>query len=143
MGYGYSYSCPNCTYTYTCEEGVGMLFPIVYEETIKKAKSGKMGKTLKSFFDEHDNGAIDARYVTLCCNKCGNLTNRMDLSMYVPEKGIKALGFNLDKYCEKYADYPHKCGKCRSSMHIVTKDEIMLCPNCREPLQRDKTFCWD
>lgn len=162
MGHGYTKTCMKCGYSFSCNEGIGFLFPKVYKETVDKAKAGKLGKVLKSFFEEHPDGAINAEYVTLCCDKCGDLRSRMDLTMYIP-KGEKpkrlsnarwsvafphpaeeyVMSDKLEEFYEKYADYPHKCGKCRGKMHVVIEGEVLFCPNCKEPLDISEDIMWD
>ncbi len=162
MGEGYTKTCDKCGYTFSCYEGVGFLFPMVYKETVQKAKAGKMGKTLKNFFDEHPDGAIEVVAVTLCCDKCGDLRGGIDLTMYIPKGEIPerskddcwcptfpfsgeeyVTGSELEEYYEKYADYPHKCGKCKGRMHVVKDSRTLLCPNCKEPLRTTDTIMWD
>ncbi len=162
MGHGFTMTCNKCWYSYSCKEGIGFMFPMVYKETVEKAKAGKMGKKLKTFFEEHPDGAINAEYVTLYCEKCGDLRNKMDLTMYIP-KGEKprmspnarwsvafphqaekyVMSDELEEFYEKYEDYPHKCGKCRGKMRVVKEGEILHCPKCNEPLEISEEIMWD
>ena len=38
MGQGYGFICKKCGYEYRATTGAGMLFPIVYEETVEDIK---------------------------------------------------------------------------------------------------------
>ncbi len=83
MGFAKRMKCPKCRYTFCHHEGVGYAFWMVYEDTVEKAKKGKLGKELKAFFDEHPDGIIRTDSVTLCCDECGFLESNLDLTMYI------------------------------------------------------------
>ena len=153
--------CPKCGYGFRRKTGIGMMFPQVYQETVEKAKEGKFGKEIQDFFRDHPDGAIDAESVTLCCEACGCLGTDKDLTMYIPKKrsilpdiGTKDEGgsersyvmrYELVEFYEKYADYPHKCGKCGGKMRVIDSEEELECPVCRVPLEMDPSglIMWD
>ena len=85
MGSGCKGKCPKCGFEFRSSTGVGFMFPSVYAETVQMAKNGELGDEICNFFLEHENGAINAERVTLCCEKCGSLSNGQDLTMYVPK----------------------------------------------------------
>ena len=85
MGSGLVMRCPKCGYEFSRMEGIGMLFPMAYEETVQKAKVGELGEELKLFFEKNPHGALNVEQVTLCCDQCGALSNNMDLTMYIPK----------------------------------------------------------
>ena len=49
MGSGKQYKCNKCGYEFTSCEGVGFMFPQVYEDTIKSAKQGTLGEEMQDF----------------------------------------------------------------------------------------------
>ncbi len=65
----------------------------------KSRKIKDMFEKRLKIFREHEDGAISAENVTLCCTKCGDLAYGKDLTMYVPkvkkidkqEKGKKSV----------------------------------------------------
>ena len=154
--------CPKCEYTFEQWEGVGYMFPMVYAETVQRAKNGELGEEIQNFFNEHEDGAIRADSVTLCCDKCGALRTGKDLTMFVP-KGNKsdqtehgrwsvAMPFEgaryvsdteLELYYSEYMKYPHKCDECGGSMHIVGYGEELKCPKCKVKLETEDFICWD
>lgn len=134
MGLGYTMRCPKCHYVFTNNLGIGFMYPIVKREVTEKAKIGKMGKTLKRFFDENPAGSLDISKVTLCCEKCGNLFGDMDLTMYVQRDGQEMI---------KYKDFPHRCGKCRGRARIMEEDDVLMCPKCKIPLEKINSIMWD
>ena len=83
MGSGCTMKCPQCGYEFGRSEGVGFMFPMVYQELVQKAKNGELGEEIKLFFSEHPDGAINADRTTLVCNECGNLSGDYDLTMYI------------------------------------------------------------
>lgn len=163
MGSGYKYKCSKCGYSFMSANGVGFLFPVVYEETIQKAKAGELGEVIKTFFDEHPNGAISAENVTLCCDKCGKLSLGQDLTMYLPndenykdiEHGRWTVGmpfeganyvtnWDLEEHYKEYAKYQHKCTECGGNMHIVSDEEQLMCPKCKTPFEPStEIIMWD
>ena len=69
MGSGYTMRCPKCKYKFHAITGIGFMFPKGYEETVRKAKKGELGTEILAFFREHEDGAISAENVTLCCTQ--------------------------------------------------------------------------
>ena len=137
-------------------------FPSVYNEMVQKAQNGELGKEIQTFFAEHEDGAIDAEYVTLCCEDCGNLSKGKNMTMYVPveqkpesfEHRAWSVAFDfegadyvtksdLEEYYQEYAKYPHRCDKCGGTMKIMDKVEEKLCPKCKVPLEITNIMMWD
>ena len=87
MGQGNTYHCARCDYSFEAYLGVGMAFPMVYRETVEKAKLGKLGRTLQRFLQDHPDGAIDCENHVILCSRCGQLKCGPGLDMYVPKKG--------------------------------------------------------
>ena len=162
MGSGYTKTCPKCGFKFHSSTGIGYMFPLTYRETVQKARDGGLGKELQSFFKEHTDGAIDAEYVNLCCEKCGHLDCGMDLTMYVPDEKKMAedkqgrgdvekphedtdyvMRDDLEEYYTEFAKYPHTCKKCGGSMRILKEDEELVCPECKVPLKTADMIMWD
>lgn len=162
MGSGYRKKCPKCGFEFFSSSGVGFLFPMVYEKTVQKAKEGELGEELREFFAEYKDGAINAERVTLCCEKCGNLSCDMDLTMYVPNDkkakenthGRWSVAFDfervdyvtttdLERFYDEYTKYPHKCDKCGGTMRILKGNEELSCPKCKVPLETADIILWD
>ena len=160
MGAGYFYRCPKCGYSFWASTGVGFMFPMVYAETVQKAKKGELGKEIQDFFKEHEDGAINASMVILRCEDCGHLSSGMNLTMYVPngkkpkknehgrwsvalpfEGADYVTGIELEEYYTESAKYPHKCENCGGRMiPLHTKP---VCPECNTPLEEELDLLWD
>ena len=162
MGSGMEYECEKCGFVFRKMKGVGMMFPKVYVDTLKKAKDGEFGTEIQEFFKEYPDGAINAEIVTLCCDDCGHLTKDKDLTTYVLKKGapektehirwsvaMEYKGANyvtkedLKQNYKKYKKYTHKCEKCGGNMHKVKKRETLICPRCKIPMTATGAVCWD
>ncbi len=103
MGYGSEMKCPKCGFKFFSRTGVGFSFPSVYEETVLKAKSGELGDEAREFFKEHPDGAINAEYVTLCCDEYGDLFTGQDLTVYDPKYGkMKRKSYVFEDDLEQY-----------------------------------------
>lgn len=136
MGSGGEYKCRKCGFEFASLYGIGFCFFTSHIETIEKGKNGELGDELKEFFEKHEDGTIDSAYTVLCCEKCGNLENGKDLTMYIVQGNDK-------KEQVEYAKYPHKCKKCGGRMRIVGADEQLICPKCKIPLERLWDRYWD
>jgi len=152
MGSGLVMRCPKCGYEFSRMEGIGMLFPMAYEETVQKAKVGELGEELKLFFEKNPHGALNVEQVTLCCDQCGELSIDKDLTMYISKNSKDPHVSDNDKYIfeeelkRDYLEvmkYPHKCGKCGGDMHRVNSDEILKCPECKVKMEEVTKICWD
>ena len=148
MGSGFAMKCPKCGYKFYRGEGIGFFFPSLYEETVQKAKSGKLGPEIKAFFKEHKNGVINSEIRTFVCEECGDLSSNMPLTMYLPkqidapEPDYVMESDLVDNYLE-YAKYPHKCKKCGGKMRMIDHEEDLMCPKCRVPLECEDFILWD
>lgn len=143
MGVNYSLCCPVCGYEVNISLGVGFLYPLVYIETQENAKNGKLGATLKKFFDQRSDGVVNPTRVLAQCEKCGDYKSVPDYTMYLPKEGKHnkpskghwsiAMPFEGEEYVspsefEKQYDvyklYPHRCGICRGKVKILPNEEI-------------------
>ena len=152
MGNGLVMRCPKCGFEFSTSEGVGFLFPMVYKETIQKAKNGELGDELKGFFEKNPHGAINAESVTLCCDQCGALSIGKDLTMYIPkdsqdqdsaENRSYIFERELESDYREVMKYPHKCEKCGGDMHRVKWSEVLKCPDCKVTMEEVTRILWD
>jgi DNA-directed RNA polymerase subunit M/transcription elongation factor TFIIS len=153
MGSGYRLKCSKCGYSFMCMNGIGKLYPKVYTDTVQRAKDGELGPEIKQFFADHPDGTINAEQVTFCCDSCGNLSNDLDLTMYIQREDCRStpseeIGYvyvnDLKTYYKEYEKYPHMCAKCGGKMHTITDNEVVMCPKCKNPLESTKEFImWD
>ena len=145
MGVGHKLVCRKCGYQFDARFGVGYTFPLVYQETIRAGKEGKLGKDIQGFLLKHPDGALNCEEVMLLCTSCGELVMGQDLSMYIPQNTQAATdnGRALSAEDASYVGpgelkrnyrlakrHEHLCEKCGGTMRIV--DEMDLFPEVEE-----------
>lgn len=147
--------------------GIGMMFPEVYADIIKKIKKGKYGKEIKKFLEENPQGAINCESEIAYCPECGNLKEVVNLSMYIQknnnEKTDKSyvMSWELKEKYKKVKEYKHICSKCSSEMKIIKvkedkygilkedkngnliKNMEIKCPKCDGLMEITDGGCWD
>lgn len=169
MGRGYGCTCAKCGYHVEVNFGVGFLFPHVYEKTVEKVKNGELGSAYKKFFEENPDAAINCENVMLQCEDCGEYGMAADLTAYLKKEDYQnnnqsswcvAFPFKGASYVtasdleEGYTEtmrYPHKCNKCHGKMRIIKESEFdvlmkqqkVICPKCKLPLELTEIMDWD
>ena len=165
MGVNYSLCCPVCGYEVNISLGVGFLYPLVYIETQENAKNGKLGATLKKFFDQRSDGVVNPTRVLAQCEKCGDYKSVPDYTMYLPNKGNQkkplkgrwsvAIPFEGEEYVcpyefeevfDVYKLFPHRCGSCRGKVKLLPDEDIehLKCPYCDNQVLTAQVTCfWD
>lgn len=165
MGAGYYLHCPVCGYEADVSLGYGFLYPMVYRETQEDAKNGKLGATLKKFYTQHPDGAVNPTLALAQCEKCGKYTSVPDYTMYLPKAGKQkkppkgrwsvAMPFEGAEYVaphefEEAFDvcklFPHRCGSCRGKVKLLPEEEIdhLKCPHCKNQVLTVQEIClWD
>lgn len=163
MGVGRLYKCPNCGYELQADLGIGIMFPSVHKEFMRKAKEGKLGEDFKNLADRYSNGALDVENVLAKCTVCGNYETVPDLSFYkrkielMPNDSGKwrssaenenkqyAVPWDLSENYEKVKQYLHRCSKCDGKMEILVEEELnhLVCPECKTELKIIEMSIWD
>lgn len=165
MGITYYLQCSVCGYEAGVSLGVGFLYPMVYQKTQEDAKSGNLGVTLKKFFTQHPDGAVNPTLVLAQCEKCGKYSSVHDYTMYIPKAGNQkkppkgrwsvAMPFEGEEYVDSdefedgfdvYKLFPHRCGSCRGKVTILpdAKIEYLKCPHCENQVLTIQGIChWD
>ncbi len=165
MGNGYRFHCEKCNVDFDAIEGVGMMFPMLYEETIQKGKAGQLGEDIQHFLAENPDGALDVSYAPYFCKKCGTLESKLILTMYLPKNKEYKNDENQGRWSEAFSgeginyDAPwdlkelykfhkihlHYCSQCGSRTKRLTEQELtagIRCPSCGE-LMRKSLILWD
>lgn len=169
MGYGLNIHCG-------CRDkelmlGVGLGYPMVFEETVNDIKFGKYGEEMKGLINSGKYIAVDAEYYMYFCDGCGMIESAQALDLYEPKdvkkiekrvmgrwsaaepaqnKTVKELGklpyFNSDD--EDFVllkEYKHTCPECGKVMRRINEEELesKTCPKCGEKYQMFSGILWD
>lgn len=129
MGQGYSYKCKNCNYTLEYLQGVGFMFIMEAEKLLSDMQTGKMGKRFMIAANEASLPEVEHSRELYICDECGEL--RPDMKLELRDAGKLLLVKQ------------HRCGRCRTRMRIVKKNEKIKCPNCGKPLVIGDMLLWD
>ena len=162
MGSGYTCTCKKCGFVFNAHVGVGFNYPSLYQETLKAAKSGKLGKKARSFIINNPEGAIDPKRVVARCEKCGQYESVPDLSMYIPKEGNPASKnrenwtvatrgdateyvFDFDTNYELKETYDHKCKECGGRLTVIGEElqAHMPCHICDGEIVPELNILWD
>ena len=144
MGREITLQCRECGYEASGNLGVGFLFPVVYQETMKDARAGKYGETIRQFLLDHPDGTLNTENVFLQCTGCGNLAFGKDLSMYirksdVPRRehgrwsvAVPSEGADYVSPAElerentyEFAAWGNTCSKCGKPMKPISEEHLL------------------
>ncbi len=153
MGTGIVVNCPNCDYSDRFMLGAGMMYPAVYQATVKDVKSGKYGAEWKSLLEENRGAVIHAGKELYRCPKCRALETRPNLSVYTSSSETPTEGYWPYWIRDGYTlvkRYEHKCPACSETMIQVQVDDdeeceqsVLPCPKCGAKLRIAGGICWD
>ena len=164
MGAGYGFVCKKCGCEYGAHPGIGMGYPSVYRDLVKKILAGKYGEEYRKLFKETPYAAINGETHTYVCANCGNWNDEENLTLYAPndaeevakipygEKTVKERGYipyamerDLKEHFHAIRRYRHHCSKCGHIMHQATEEESrhLPCPECGEKNEPFSMIMWD
>lgn len=162
MGSIYDIYCEKCKYAIRINEGIGFLFPVVYQDTVDKMKKGELGEQAKAFFENHPDGAINGALTLAQCKECGEYFEAYDWSMYIPKSESQVpdgasdgegqdeeansaktcvMTYELEEEYDLYEKFNHKCPKCGSKAEVVDDYHkkldkgLLKCPCCGSSLK--------
>ena len=163
MGSGRIFTCPGCGRLLRFSFGVGWMMP--GPALLKRRKDVD---DVLDFSERYPDGYVVYERVVKRCKNCGNLSNDMDLSMYVMKSPVRhahhfvqVLGNNISleearsgKY-KKYKDHLAPCQRCGCTEWEAfdepgLKEEMekgnICCPDCGKVLTADMMtgyYMWD
>ena len=157
MGMAYGFECKKCKYKFSVSMGIGFMFPVVYQKTIKDVKAGEYGELGKMFFEMYPEGTMDVEETAFRCKDCGKYMSAPRLSMHIPKEGYqheKPTGIwsvsmpwkgadyishmEIEEYYDCIGEYDHKC-ECGGDFEVVphkffAEDEV-VCPKCKNEME--------
>jgi len=155
MGNGYTIRCRKCSYEYQAMLGFGMLFPTVYENSVKAIREGKLGEDYRKFFEEHKDAAVNCEACAAVCTGCGKFATVPDYGLYLPKKETGGTGFgcvmaeDLKKDYRQVMKYDHKCSACGGELKVIDlldelSENALKCPECGgEMYLTEDLLMWD
>ena len=148
MGTSVQFHCDQCGYDDDVCLGVGMNFPMAYEETVKDLQDGKYGLKWKSLFDSFPHAKVNANRELYVCPSCGAWKADYNLSLYIPkqpdakkdgtdhsipgpdEKPNYVSPWELTRNWSFFRSYVHHCQVCNKRMHLARMGDQPTCPKC-------------
>ena len=155
MGNGYTIRCKKCSYEYQALLGFGMLFPTLYENTVKGIKEGKLGEEYRKFFEEHEDAAVNCEAYVAVCTECGKFDTVKNYGVYLPKMEYRNIGpccvtaEELEVGYNQVMKYGHKCTACGGELKVIDLfDELsknaLFCPECGgEMYLTEDLLLWD
>ena len=167
MGNGFSSTCENCGYELSAFLGYGMMYPIVYEEMLRKLAKGRFGHDATEFYFTHKNVGVDFETKLYHCEKCNRYTAQPCLDMYLLKKSPRKdwTGWSSlskgEHECfiapDDEENWPadrkhiHKCYICKREMQEVDVDKLteqlyngeFKCPKCGGKMGMTVDILWD
>lgn len=166
MGYGKIFRCKHCGYVFEMLIGIGMAFPMKYEETMEAARNGELGESLKIFLAQHPNCALDITRAPYECEKCGLYFNADRLDAYLPKCETKSnegesqiWSVSIPGKWYKYVTpheiksnydlalkYQHHCHECGGMLRELSDGKIekgLECPQCCSIMEEIDELYWD
>lgn len=126
----YLYECTNCHEMESFWNGVGMMFPSVYEDLKKQCLEGRYGEEIKQLFAEYPQGAIDGSENVYYCPECQDWHQTPCLDFFVP---AFESGDTINR--EKESDSPEVLD-CVMPWELHSKEYKLIrkykhtCPHC-------------
>ncbi len=139
MGEGISFTCKHCGKENCALWGIGMIFPLSYQETIQQVKNVECGAEYKELAESFPLFAVNSEKYVFTCDRCNTWRCDKDMSLYVPNNIEKYKRKKIDEMYWPYyetedsleQDYRlvkkvnHRCDKCKRPMRRMSHDEAM------------------
>ena len=148
MGEGHEIKCKNCGNEYAVTTGIGIAFPIVYEETVERIRDGEYGEELKDLFLSKPYLAVNCENDLFVCD-CGHWVTEENLDIYEPiEEELKrkresagaihgyVMWEDLKEDYKLIRHHVHVCPECGKEMKRIKRPDYYVrtyglkCPEC-------------
>lgn len=161
MGSGYEVICKKCGYTQDLRFGIGFRYPRVCEEILEEMKSGAFGKRFMNDANTIPNVAVHASKTLFVCDTCGawkldyaidlctpvkdkkNRTGRFSVAIDYPKEIPYVMPYELKYEYSIIRSKQHRCGKCKTALRPMKKNEKLICPECGNTLKKGDEIFWD
>lgn len=120
MGTYNVFKCVNCGEEFGLMLGVGMQYPLRYQEVLTDIKNGKYGKEWKKLIEENENLVFDAYVYLYYCPNCGTWDSAYGLDLYYP-KDIDKVNEEIETEFKKRVN--ELAGRSRIQYRKYSQDE--------------------
>lgn len=119
MGKGYVYRCPKCGHEKELLSGVGFMSPVEADMERESILAGIYGPKAQAALVAHPEAPVSVERAMYQCRGCGKLESRLAVT-------VKAtVRVPILQRCD-----------CGATMHRIRSGKDILCPACREPMQK-------
>lgn len=119
MGKGYVYRCPKCGHKEELLSGVGFMSPVEADMERESILAGMYGPKAQAALVAHPEAPVSVEMAMYQCGACGKLESRLAVTVKAPVR------VPILQRCD-----------CEAAMHRIRSGKAMLCPACREPMQK-------
>lgn len=119
MGKGYVYRCSKCGHEEELLSGMGFMSPLEADMERENILAGIYGPKAQAALVAHPEAPVSVERAMYQCGACGKLERRLAVT-------VKALvRVPILQQCD-----------CGATMHRIRSGKDMVCPACREPMQK-------
>ena len=119
MGKGYVYKCPKCGHKEELLTGVGFMSPVEADMERENILAGIYGPKAQAALVTHPEAPVSVERAIYQCGACGKLESRLAVTVKAPVR------VPILQRCD-----------CGATMHRIRSGKDMICPDCREPMQK-------
>lgn len=119
MGKGFVYRCPKCGHEEELLSGVGFMSPVEADMERENILVGIYGPKAQAALIAYPEAPVSVERAMYQCGACGKLESRLAVTVKAPVR------VPILQRCE-----------CGAAMHRIRSGKVMVCPACREPMQK-------
>lgn len=119
MGKGYVYRCHKCGHEEELLSGVGFMSLVEADMERENILAGIYGPKAQAALVAHPEAPVSVERAMYQCRGCGKLESRLAVMVKAPVR------VSILQRCD-----------CGATMHRIRSGKDMICPACREPMQK-------
>lgn len=119
MGKGFVYRCPKCGHEEELHTGIGFMSPLKADMERESILAGIYGPKAQAALVAYPEAPVSVERAIYQCGACGKLESRLAVMVKAPVR------VPILQRCD-----------CGATMHWIRSGKDMICPTCREPMQK-------
>ena len=119
MGKWFVYKCPKCGHEEELHTGIGFMSPLEADMERENIMAGIYGPKAQAALVAHSEAPVSVERAIYQCGACGKLESRLAVTMKAPVR------VPILQRCD-----------CGATMRRIRSGKDMVCPVCREPMQK-------